>query len=62
MLKRSQDHFDMGVPEVWIFDPTSRAVYVCTKAGTTEHKDGVLKLANTLVELPVAGVFATLDE
>ena len=61
MRKRSQDYLDMGVPEVWMFDPSTRTAYVCTDEGTTEHTDGLLKLQGTLVELSVAEVFATLD-
>ncbi len=60
--ERAQDYVDMGVPEVWVFDPASRIAYACTNGAMTEHREGFLNLANTLVELPVTDVFATLDE
>ena len=62
MRERAQDYFDMGVPEVWIFDPASRTAYACTNDTMTAHRDGVMRLSGTLVELSVPDVFATLDE
>lgn len=62
MRSRVQDYLDMGVPEVWIFDPAIRAAYVCTKDSITEHRDGILKLSGTMVQLSVAEAFATLDD
>ncbi len=59
---RAQDYFDMGVPEVWVFDPTSRIAYACTNGTMTEHRQGALKLAGSQVELDVEAIFATLDE
>ena len=64
MRKRVQDLLDMGVPEVWIFDPATRTASVCTGALTdpmTEHTEGVLRLAGTFVEIDVNEAFATLD-
>lgn len=62
MRERIQDFLDMGVPEVWIFSPWTRIAYVCTNRAMTEHKDGMLKLSGSQVELDVEAVFATLDE
>jgi len=59
---RAQDYFDMGVPEVWVFDPASRIAYACTNDAMTEHRQGSLKLAGSQVKLDVEAVFATLDE
>jgi Uma2 family endonuclease len=61
MRERSQDYLDMGVPQIWIFDPSTRIAYICTSHEMTRHTDGLLKLPGTLVELSVAEVFATLD-
>ena len=61
MRERSQDYLDMGVPQIWIFDPSTRAAYICTSREMTRHTDGLLKLPGTLVELSVVEVFATLD-
>jgi Uma2 family endonuclease len=64
MRKRVQDFLDMGVPEVWIFDPETRTAYVCSGDLTTEmaeYRDAVLRLAGSAIEMDVAAVFATLD-
>ena len=63
MIKRSQDYFAMGVPEVWIFDPEKRTALVLLRDGTqSEHREGSLKLAGTAIEIELAEVFAVLDE
>jgi Uma2 family endonuclease len=64
MRTRVQDFLDMGVPEVWIFDPKKRSAYVCHGDATTEmteHTQGVLRLAGTSIEIALDAVFATLD-
>jgi Uma2 family endonuclease len=58
--KRAQDFFNMGVPEVWVFDPQTQTVYVCLPDSMTEHKEGVLRLAGTPIELSLAEVFRAL--
>jgi Uma2 family endonuclease len=63
--KRVQDFLDMGVTEVWIFDPETRTAYVCTgnlDTPMTEHQGGTLRLVDTPLEVDVAAAFATLDE
>jgi Uma2 family endonuclease len=63
--KRVQDFLDMGVAEVWIFNPEKRTAYVCSgdlNTPMTEHASGTLRLAGTAIEIAVAEVFATLDE
>jgi Uma2 family endonuclease len=58
--ERAQDFFNMGVPEVWVFDPPTQTVYICQPDSMTEHKIGVLRLAGTPVELSIADVFKAL--
>jgi len=58
--KRARDFFNMGVPEVWVFDPPTQTVYVCLPDSMTERKDGVLRLEGTPVELSLAEVFKAL--
>ena len=60
MRRRSQDYFDMGVSEVWIFDPQTRVAYVCTTESMTERTEGILRLAGTKVELSIAEIFKPL--
>ena len=58
--KRAQDFFNMGVPEVWVFDPPTQTVYVCLPDSMTEHRDGVLRLEGTPLELSLEEVFMAL--
>lgn len=58
--KRAQDFFNMGVPEVWVFDPPTQTAYVCLPDSMTRQKDGVLRLEGTPVELSLADVFKAL--
>ena len=61
MRVRVQEYLDLGVREVWSFDPAKRTAYVCAGEGMTEHKEGLLQLAGTPIELSIPAVFATLD-
>jgi Uma2 family endonuclease len=62
MRERVQDFLDMGVPEVWLFNPWTRTAYVCTNEAMAEYRQGALRLAGSQVELDVEAVFATLDD
>ncbi|MFC6646727.1 Uma2 family endonuclease [Granulicella cerasi] len=63
MEVKLRDYFEMGVPEVWVFDPESRSVIVVKRDGSrTEHREGALTLSGTPVQLSLAEVFAVLDE
>ncbi len=59
---KCRDYLDMGVPEVWVFDPEERVVSVMRRSGTTEQREGMLRLAGTAVEVELGEVFAVLDE
>jgi len=61
MRRRVQDFFDMGVKDVWIFDPETRTAHSCTPSTMTEHKTGTLRVPNTKIALSVEGIFSTLD-
>jgi len=58
--RRAQDFLNMGVHEVWIFDPATCTAYVCTAESMTEHTDGILRLAGTEIELSIAEAFKPL--
>jgi Uma2 family endonuclease len=61
MRKRAQDFFDMGVNDIWIFDPETRTAHVCTAATMAGHKTGTLRVARTKIALSIEEVFSTLD-
>ena len=61
MRKRCQDYLDMGVPVVWIFNPETRTVHVCTQTSMVEHHSGTLRIDNSQIELTIEDAFATLD-
>jgi Uma2 family endonuclease len=61
-VARAQDYLAIGVREVWIFDPATRTAYVLRGEEMIEHREGVLKLAGTAIELDLAALFAVLDE
>jgi hypothetical protein len=52
----------MGVPEVWMVDPTTRSISVYAGATMVEHTSGTLTVPETPVMLALADVFKVLDE
>jgi len=58
---RAKDYLLMGVPEVWIFDPKLRTVYILREETMTEQREGILRLAGTLIEVNLAELFAVLE-
>jgi Uma2 family endonuclease len=58
---KCQDYFDLGVPEVWIFDPESRTVYVLRGNTMTEHRTGTLLQQELGLELDLQEIFSILD-
>jgi Uma2 family endonuclease len=61
MRKRVQDFFNMGVKDVWIFDPATRIAHACSATTITDHTTGTLRVAGTKIELSIQDVFSTLD-
>jgi Uma2 family endonuclease len=49
-----EDYLNFGVPCVWIVNPATRRGFVCTPEGMVEAKDGVLRVAGTAIEVPLA--------
>jgi Uma2 family endonuclease len=56
--QRIDDYLAMGVPYVWVLDPSTKTAYSVTPAERT-HKvtAGVLKTQNPSVELPLSEIF-----
>jgi len=62
MVERVHDFLNMGVRQVWIFDPRLRSAMVCEGATMAEHNAGQLALPGTQVTIDLADVFRVLDE
>ena len=63
ILTRCRDYFALGVPEAWVFDPVKRDVLVLGPDGSMATvREGTLRLAGTSIEVPLAPLFAVLDE
>jgi Uma2 family endonuclease len=52
VLKVLDDYVTMGVPNLWIFDPTDRIAYI--------YKDGVLKLISDRIAIPGTEIYVDL--
>jgi Uma2 family endonuclease len=59
---RAQDYLNMGVREVWIFDPATRTAYVLRGEEMIEQREGVLELAGTAIAVDLVALFGVLDE
>ena len=63
MIERAQDYLAMGVGAVWLFDPASRTVTICSQDGlTAQQGSGRLELQGTPIVLDLQEVFSALDE
>jgi Uma2 family endonuclease len=62
MVERVHDFLNMGVRQVWIFDPRLRSAMVCEGMAMVEHTSGQLVLPGTEVTVELAEVFRVLDE
>lgn len=55
---RIQDYLKMGVPYVWVLDPSTRQAYIATAVdGLREVKDSVLRADNPALEMPLGGLW-----
>ena len=60
--ERAGDYLSFGVANVWILDPVSLKGYICTTEGLVEPEGGMLQVAESLIHVPLAEVFAELDQ
>lgn len=52
-----RDFLNMGVREVWLVDPLSRSVILCSGSVMVEQTSGTLTLEGTPISIPVGEVF-----
>jgi Uma2 family endonuclease len=62
ILARVEDYLGMGVPVVWIIDPTRRRTYTAVAFGSLQPATEEFTLAGTEVRIPISDIFAELDE
>lgn len=62
MRERVRDFLQMGVREVWLVDPASRSVMLCSGNIMVEQTEGTLVLEGTAISIPLAEAFSVLDE
>jgi len=57
--QRIDDYLAMGVPYVWVLDPSTKTAYSATPAERTQEvSTGILKTLNPSVELPLSEIFS----
>lgn len=58
---RVADYAAMGVPNIWLFDPESREVWICTKDAMTRVTEAILTASGAEIAIPLAEIWADLD-
>ncbi len=62
MRRRIEDYLNFGVRNIWVIDPDERRAWYCTREGTTESTDLLLRAENPEIVLPLAEIFQAIDE
>jgi Uma2 family endonuclease len=52
--QRIEEYLAFGVACLWLLNPRTRQGYVYTNDGMREAKDGILRVAGTPIEVPIA--------
>ena len=61
MKDRIADYSAMGVPNIWLFDPERREVWICTADSMIKVTGDVLSASGTEIVIPLAEIWADLD-
>ncbi len=56
---RVDDYVQMGVPNIWVIDPTYRSAWISHNGALEPVRDGVLRTSNPDIALPLAELFAS---
>ncbi len=60
---KCEDFFNLGVPEIWVFDPVKRDVLILRPGGFSSRlNEGTLALEGTPIQVPLADIFGVLDD
>jgi Uma2 family endonuclease len=57
LTERLDDYVAMGVSNIWVIEPHTRRGYVYNSDGFLEAKDGVLRVPNSEIAVPLANIF-----
>jgi Uma2 family endonuclease len=60
MQEKIDDYLAFGIPYVWVVNPRTRRGYAYTAEGAREAKDGILRAAGPVVELPLGELFLSV--
>lgn len=59
---RIDDYLRIGTQQVWVIDPITRRAWAHTATSITEVRDGVLRIADAGFTLPLAELYAAIDD
>jgi len=57
ITERLDDYLAMGVANIWVIEPHTRRGYIYNPNGFLEAKDGVLRVPNSEIAVPLADIF-----
>ena len=57
VTERLDDYAAMGVSNIWVIEPHARRGYVYSSDGFIEAKDGILRVADSEIAVPLASIF-----
>jgi len=57
MQKKIEDYLRFGVPYVWVINPPDQRAWAYTRDGGAEVQDGVLRIENPSLAVPLAEIF-----
>ncbi len=55
--EKINDYLDFGVACIWVIDPRRRDAVIYTPGTRQYVRDGVLRIADPLIELPLSELF-----
>ena len=62
MQEKIDDFLKFGVRYVWVINPRTRRAWVYASDGSREVKDGVMRTENPVIAMPLAEIFAGLED
>jgi Uma2 family endonuclease len=61
MKERINDYIAFGVPNIWLFDPELRGVWICTADAMNWMTEGVLRASATEIAIPLQEIWDDLE-